>query len=113
MNKISPKVFAHCSYIGTTGYNNHTRSFLRALSELIDLKARNFTVTNNFKGHNDTPHDVENYINSQDKKILSRQTYYSAKPGVEFEEHDIYTKFSNNFEHNVDLVFSEMDHHYY
>ena len=40
-----------------------------------------------------------------DKKILSRQTYYSAKPGVEFEEHDIYTKFSNNFEHNVDLVF--------
>jgi hypothetical protein len=28
-----PKIFAHGSYIGNTGYNNHTREFFRHLSK--------------------------------------------------------------------------------
>ncbi len=42
MNK--PKLYVHGSYIGTTGYNNHTRDFFRKLSNHIQLKIRNFTV---------------------------------------------------------------------
>ena len=57
MGKVEPKVYTHCSYIGTTGYNNHTRSFLRALSKLVKVKARNFTVSDSWEGLNDTPHD--------------------------------------------------------
>jgi hypothetical protein len=41
-----PKVYAHASYVGTTGYNNHTRDFFRELSKHIDLKVRNFTIGN-------------------------------------------------------------------
>ena len=62
MGKVEPKVYTHCSYIGTTGYNNHTRSFLRALSKLVKVKARNFTVSDSWEGLNDTPHDKEPYL---------------------------------------------------
>ena len=41
---MKPKVYAHASYVGTTGYNNHTRDFFRELSKHIDLKVRNFTI---------------------------------------------------------------------
>ena len=41
---MNPKVFAHTSYIGTGGYNNHSRDFFRHLSKLIKLKIRNFTI---------------------------------------------------------------------
>ena len=42
MNK--PKVYVHGSYIGTTGYNQHTRDFFRELSKHLPLKIRNFTI---------------------------------------------------------------------
>ena len=61
MGKVEPKVYTHCSYIGTTGYNSHTRLFLRALSKLVKIKARNFTVSDYWEGINDTPHDKEPY----------------------------------------------------
>ena len=38
------KIFAHGSYIGNTGYNNHTREFFRHLSKHSEIKFRNFTV---------------------------------------------------------------------
>ena len=41
---IEPKIYVHCSYIGNTGYNNHTREFFRQLSKYAKLKVRNFTV---------------------------------------------------------------------
>ena len=41
MNK--PKLYIHGSYVGTTGYNNHTRDFFRELSKYLQLKIRNFT----------------------------------------------------------------------
>ena len=44
MIKTKPKIFAHGSYVGTTGYNNHTRAFYRELSNIYDLKIRNFTI---------------------------------------------------------------------
>ena len=39
-----PKIFGHGPYVGTTGYNNHTRDFFRGISKHFPLKFRNFTV---------------------------------------------------------------------
>ena len=47
-----PKIYVHGSYIGTTGYNNHTRDFLRELSKHTKVKVRNFTVGNSWNGYN-------------------------------------------------------------
>ena len=33
-----PKVYVHGSYIGTTGYNQHTRDFFREISKYLQLK---------------------------------------------------------------------------
>ena len=35
-----PKVYAHASYVGNTGYNNHTRDFFREISKYLQLKVR-------------------------------------------------------------------------
>ena len=51
------KVFLHGSYIGTTGYNQHTRDFVRHLSDLTDIKVRNFTVGKTWVGMSDNPPD--------------------------------------------------------
>ena len=39
-----PKIYAHGSYVGDTGYNQHTRDFFRHLDKHADIKVRNFTV---------------------------------------------------------------------
>ena len=70
-----PKIFAHGSYIGNTGYNHHTRDFLRRLSSYCDVKVRNFTVGSTWEGYNLTPHDKEPYINDIDKNILPINTW--------------------------------------
>ena len=57
------KYFLHGSYIGTTGYNQHTRDFVRHLSDLTDIKVRNFTVGKTWAGMSDNPHDNESYFN--------------------------------------------------
>ncbi|MEK6952278.1 MAG: FkbM family methyltransferase [Nanoarchaeota archaeon] len=57
----------HCSYLGHTGYNYHSRNFFRSLYQHFpDLKIRNFTVCKNFN----------NYLTETDKKILSEQTLF-------------------------------------
>ena len=63
------KIFTHCSYIGTTGYNQHSRDFFRELSNYYPLKVRNFTIGSTWNGYSDTPHNNEPYITDTDKKI--------------------------------------------
>ena len=53
------KIYAHGSYVGNTGYNQHTRDFFRHLSKHTKIKLRNFTIGNSWKGYNLTPHDGE------------------------------------------------------
>ena len=113
MGKVEPKVYTHCSYIGTTGYNNHTRSFLRALSKLVKVKARNFTVSDSWEGINDTPHDNEPYLKTIDKEILDVQTIKSNDLDKKFDHVKIYSKYKKDFTPNIDLIFSELNHHYY
>lgn len=106
-----PNIFAHGSYVGTTGYNNHTRNFFRALSDYFLIKVRNFTIGAGWEGHNDTPHDKESYIDDLDRKILHQQSLWDNDKKLN--HHPIYTNFENNFDHDINLVLSETDHHYY
>ena len=105
-----PKVYAHASYVGTTGYNNHTRDFFRHLKKHIDLKVRNFTIGKNWDWPNDEPHK-EDYINEVDKKLLVEQTLWTGKDTRD--NFPIYKKYPNEFQHNVNLVLEETNHHYF
>ena len=115
MEDNKPKVLAHASYIGAGGYNQHTRDFFRNLSKLIDVKVRNFTIGNVWMGidDNDEPHNGETYINDIDKKILDKQSLWINQSKGELGDHKIYSKYKNNFEHNVNIILSETNHHYY
>ncbi len=107
----NPKVYAHASYVGTTGYNNHTRDFFRHLSKHIDLKVRNFTIGGQWKGLSDEPHNEEPYLNDLDKKLLCEQTLQEDNNVLY--NHSIYSHHPNNFDHNVNLVLSETNHYYF
>ena len=37
------RVIGHTSYLGHTGYNNHSRNFFRELSKLTEVHIRNYT----------------------------------------------------------------------
>ena len=104
-----PKIYLHGSYIGTTGYNNHTRDFLRELSNHTQVKVRNFTVGNSWKGYNLTPHDNEPYINDVDKSLLYKQILYNAEGNLE--DFPIYPDKSKEFFPDVNIVLSETNHH--
>ena len=105
------KVFAHGAYIGTTGYANHTRDFFRHLSKLTPIKVRNYTVGKTWEGQKDEPHNKEPYINIVDKKLLVEQTLTVADN--KREDFPIYTKYQNEFDHDVNLVLMETNHHYF
>ena len=105
------KVFAHGPYIGTTGYANHTREFFRHLSKLIPVKVRNFTIGKSWEGFNDEPHNGESYVDDLDKKLLYEQTLKNQYNKLE--DYKLYSNYSNEFEHDVNIVLEETDHHYY
>ena len=89
-----PKVFGHGSYIGTTGYSNHTRDFFRGISNHLPIKTRNFTVGKSWKGLSDEPHNEEKYLTEKDKKILHMQTTFNPNGGLE--DHFIYSNYEQN-----------------
>ena len=69
------KIFAHGSYIGNTGYNNHTREFFRHLSKHAEIKFRNFTVGSGWNGMNEEPHNDEYYFNDTDRNYCINKFY--------------------------------------
>ena len=106
-----PKIFGHGPYIGTTGYNNHTRDFFRGLSTHHPLKFRNFTVGSSWEGMNEEPHNGEPYLLDVDKNILHQQTYYTSDGDMV--DGEIYPNNGENFDHNVNLILMETNHHYF
>ena len=109
MKKI--KLFGHGSYIGTTGYNNHTRDFFRELSNHCDIKFRNFTVGKSWSGYNLSPHDGEEYLTKRDKEILSQQTLWVGNGNRN--DSIIYPNYGSTFPHDINLILSETNHHYF
>jgi|TARA_B100001778_G_C18599684_1_gene636590 autotransporter strand-loop-strand O-heptosyltransferase len=113
LEDTKPKVFAHGSYIGTGGYNNHTRDFFRHLSKLIDVKFRNFTVGEEWGGNSDRQHDCEDYIDDLDRKILSEQSLWEDQSKGIRHDYKIYSEFKDDFRHNVNIILQETNHNYY
>ena len=108
---MQPKVKVHSSYIGTTGYNHHSRDFFRALSEKVNLQIRNFTIGKNWEGLDNEPHNKEPYLTETDKKLLTEQSLWN--PNNELEDFSIYQNYPNNFIPNIDLVLNEVNHYYF
>lgn len=106
-----PKIYVHGSYVGTTGYNNHTRDFFRELSKYSQIKVRNFTVGNTWNGLSDTPHDNEPYINDIDKSLLYQQRLWVADGKME--DFKIYESPEKEFYHDFNIVLNETNHHLY
>lgn len=105
------KIYAHGSYIGNTGYNQHTRDFFRALSYHCDIKLRNFTIGETWKGYKDNPHDDEPYLNSIDKKILYEQILWDNFNERKKSNYKIYSSPSKEFSHDLNIVLCETNHH--
>ena len=97
MDKI--KVYGHGSYVGTTGFNNHTRDFFRELKKHLDIKVRNFTVGKSWTGYSERPHDGEDNLSEIDKEILYKQTLWGEERSRTDQE--IYPSEDKNFDHDI------------
>lgn len=104
-----PKIYFHGSYIGTTGYNQHTRDFLRSLSSHTKLKVRNYTVGKTWTEYNLHPHDNEPYINNIDKDILYQQILWNSD-GTRG-DYPIYPNPNKDFFQDLNIVLCETNHH--
>jgi autotransporter strand-loop-strand O-heptosyltransferase len=103
------KIYAHGSYVGDTGYNQHTRDFFRHLSKHADIKVRNFTVGRSWKGYNLKAHDDEQYFNETDKKLLYKQILWNSdRTRSDF---PLYPDSSKEFTPDVNIVLCETNHH--
>jgi len=103
------KIYAHGSYIGNTGYNLHTRDFLRKLYKHIDIKVRNFTVGKSWSGYSERPHDGEPYLKPIDKILLYKQILWNSDNTRS--DYPIYSDESKEFKPDVNLVLCETDHY--
>ncbi len=103
------KVYSHGPYIGNTGYNNHTRDFFRHLSNYCKIKVRNFTVGKTWSTMSEEPHNLEPYLNDIDKNILHEQILWG--PNGERNNFKMYEKQGKDFNHDVNLVLCETNHH--
>ena len=103
------KLYAHGSYIGNTGYNNHTRDFYRELSKHYEIKVRNFTIGDTWSGLSDTPHNLEPYFNEADEKILYEQILWDNDGNRS--NYKIYQNDEKEFTHDLNLILCETNHH--
>lgn len=106
------KIIAHTSFIGETGYANHSREFFTALNKLIPVKIRNFTVgkTWNGIGHGE-PHNNEWYLTDEHKEMLYKQT--CIDDGVK-KDFYIYGGDEDDEKGNVlHIVLNEVNHYYF
>ena len=108
---MNPKIFVHGSYIGTTGYNNHTRDFFRELSKHVDLKVRNFTVGKSWNGYSENCHDGEKYLDDLDKKLLYKQILWVADG--QRADFPIYSNDEKEFKTDFNIILNETNHHLY
>lgn len=97
----------HGSYLGSTGFNNHTRGFFRGLSKYAKVYVRNFTVDK----------DQDKYLSDQDRKILSEQTLWSSHKSITtrmdypFSWNKSYL--DNDVGEKINLITAENNHYYF
>jgi len=101
-------VLGHCCYIGKTGYAIHSRYFFRALSKKLNLKIRNYSIDEGWRGMDcENPHSSS--VNELDKQILALQTCDSSQGSIDV---PIYNGISN-FQSDFDIVLVDCFHPYY
>jgi glycosyltransferase involved in cell wall biosynthesis len=105
----NPKIYAHGSYVGDTGYNQHTRDFFRHLNKHADIRVRNFTVGRSWDGYNENAHDNEHYFNETDKKLLYKQVLWNNDKSRS--DYPLYPDKSKEFTPDVNIVLCETNHH--
>ena len=81
---------------------------IRDRNNSCDLKVRNFTIGENWKGYNETPHDLD--IQERHKQILHKQTLFNSDGSRS--DYPIYNS-ENNFIPNINLVMDGIDHYYF
>ena len=88
-------LMGHASYIGHTGYNEHTRNFFRKLNNFYPVKVRNFAYIPD-----------QSYLDELDHKILMEQTWveppYKAGTPCKFDKEEV-----------IDIVLAETNHHFF
>lgn len=104
------KILAHTSFIGTTGYANHAKSFFCALNKYHTVKVRNLTIGGSWGGYNDTPHDGESYITDEMKDMLIQQTLFNSDNTRT--DYPIYG-FDGNYNPDVHIILAETNNHYF
>jgi FkbM family methyltransferase len=105
------KILAHTSFIGTTGYANHAKSFFCALNKYHTVKVRNLTIGNSWKGMNDRPHDGESYFTDEMAEMLILQTLHRADGNGRVDE-PIYG-YKGDFIPDVHIVLAETNNYYF
>ena len=103
-------ILASVPYVGTTGYNSHTRNFLRRLSLFHNIKVRNFTIGKDWKGYHPTENIHGNDVDKFDQSLLALQSLWD---NGQLKDFPIYGFDINNFAPDIHLVLSEVNHHYF
>jgi glycosyltransferase involved in cell wall biosynthesis len=124
MDNISVK--AHTSFIGQTGYNAHARDFFTALSKIVKLRIRNFTVGKTWNGLGEKidgkfdPHKNEEYLSEYQRNLIGIQTLYCDPNAVgrygsnliDYEVYDGYNIFDDN-DKIIDIILNTTNHQYF
>jgi hypothetical protein len=104
------KILAHTSFIGTTGYANHARSFFCSLNKYHTVKVRNLTIGDGWHGMNKTPHNDEPYITKEMKDMLILQTLFNNDKTRT--DYPIYG-YKGDFKPDVHIILNDMDNYYF
>lgn len=87
------KIVAHTSFIGHTGYANHSRNFFTRLNKYIPVKVRNFAHA-----------EDTSYLTDEQRDMIYYNTYHDEVP---------YNKHTNDFDNCVHIVLNETNHYYF
>ena len=102
------KILAHTSFIGTTGYANHARSFFTALNKYHTVKVRNLTIGSGWKGYRLNAHDDEPYITEEMKNMLYQQTLINTDNTTT--DFPLYN-YDGNYIPDIHIVYIDPLHH--
>ncbi len=106
-------ILASTSFIGNTGYANHSKSFFTALDKLTPVNIRNFTIGDSWTGMSNTPHDGEYYMTDQMKKMLFLQTLWNGDGDNKSRNDYPMYNFEEGKKFDINIVLNETDHFYF
>jgi FkbM family methyltransferase len=104
------KILAHTSFIGTTGYANHARSFFCALNKYHEVKVRNLTIGNSWKGMSNEPHNDEPYFTEEMKEMLILQTLFNEDKSRS--DYPMYN-YNGDFKPDIHIILAEHNSYYF